>query len=51
VFCGSKKAFDRVPGEVIRGTVCKLGVEQLVSAVMSMHRATSVSSNVYAQSN
>ena len=38
MFCGSKKAFDRVPREVIRGTVCKLGVEQLVSAVMSMHK-------------
>jgi len=32
------KAFDRVPREVIRWTVCKLGVEEwLVSAVMSMY--------------
>ena len=33
-----EKAFDRVPREVIRWAMCKLGVEKwLVSAVMSMY--------------
>jgi len=33
-----EKAFDRVPREVIRWTLRKLGVEEwLVSAVMSMY--------------
>jgi len=33
-----EKAFDRVLREVIRWTMCKLGVEEwLVSAVMSMY--------------
>ena len=35
---GLEKAFDRVPREVIRWAVRKLGVEQwLVSAVMSVY--------------
>jgi len=37
-FVDLKKAFDRVPREVIRWAMCKLGVEEwLVSAVMSMY--------------
>jgi len=37
-FVDFAKAFDRVPREVIRWAMCKLGVEEwLVSAVMSMY--------------
>ena len=37
-FVDLKKAFDRVPREVISWAMCKLGVEEwLVSAVMSMY--------------
>jgi len=37
-FVDLEKAFDRVPREVIRWAVCKLGVEEwLVSAVMSVY--------------
>jgi len=33
-----EKAYDKVPREVIRWAMCKLGVEEwLVSAVMSMY--------------
>jgi len=38
-FVGLEKAFDRVPREVIKWAMHKLGVEEwLVSAVMSMYR-------------
>jgi len=37
-FVDLEKAFDRVPREVIRWAMCKLGVEEwLVSALMSMY--------------
>ena len=37
-FVDLEKAFDRVPREVIRWAMCKLGVEEwLVSAVISMY--------------
>ena len=48
----SKKAFDRVPREVIQWAMCKLGVEEwLVSAVMSMYtRTKTVVRTVYGNS-
>jgi len=48
-----EKAFDRVPREVIRWAMHKLGVEEwLVSAVMSMHTgAKTVVRTVYGNSN
>ena len=40
-FVGLEKAFDRVPREVIRWAMRKLGVEEwLVSAVMSVYQYT-----------
>ena len=37
-FVDLEKAFDKVPREVIRWAICKLGVEEwLVSAVMSVY--------------
>ena len=47
-----EKAFDRVPREVIRWAMCKLGVEEwLVSAVMSMYTgAKTVVRTVYGNS-
>jgi len=52
-FVDLEKAFDRVPREVIRWVVCKLGVEEwLVSAVMSMYTgANTVVRTVYVNSN
>ena len=46
-------AFDRVPTEVIKMAMCKLGVEEwLVSAVMSMYTgAKTVLRTVYCNSN
>ena len=48
-----EKAFDRVPREVIRWTMRKLGVKEwLVSAVMSMYTgAKTVVRTVYGNSN
>jgi len=41
-FVDLEKAFDRVPREVIRWAMCKLGVEEwLVSAVVSMQKQLS----------
>jgi len=41
--CGFGKAFDRVPTEVIRWAMCKLGFEEwLVLAVMSMDAGAKV---------
>jgi len=47
------KAFDRVPKEVIRWAMCKLGVEEwLVSAVLSMYTgAKTVVRSVYGNRN
>jgi len=36
-FVDLEKAFDRVPREVIRWAMCKLGAEWLVLAVLSMY--------------
>ena len=49
---GFGKSFDRVPREVIRWAMCKLGVEEwLVSAVMSMYTgAKTVVITVYGNS-
>jgi len=48
-FVDLEKAFDRVPREVIRWAMLKLGVEKwLVSAVMSMY--TTVVRTVYGNS-
>jgi len=51
-FVDLEKAFDRVPREVIRWAMRKLGVEEwLVSAVMSMYRgAKTVVRTVYGNS-
>ena len=48
-----EKAFDRVPRQVIRWAMCKLGVEEwLVSAVMSMYTgAITAVRTVYGNSN
>ena len=52
-FVDLEKAFDRVPREVIRWAMRKLGVEEwLVSAVMSMYSgAKTVVRTVYGNSN
>jgi len=52
-FVDLQKAFDRVPREVIRWTLCKLRVEEwLVSAVLSMYTgAKIVVRTVYGNSN
>jgi len=52
-FVDLEKAFDRVPREVIRWAMCKLGVEEwLVSAVMFMYSgAETVVRTVYGNSN
>jgi len=52
-FVDLQKAFDRVPREVIRWAMCKLGVEEwLVSAVMSMYTgAKTVLRTVYGNGN
>ena len=52
-FVDLEKAFDRVPREVIRWAMCKLGFEEwLVSAVMSMYTgAQTVLRTVYGNSN
>jgi len=52
-FVDLEKAFDRVPREVIRWAMRKLGVEEwLVSAVMSMYTgAKTVVRTVYGNSN
>jgi len=52
-FVDLEKAFDRVPREVIRWTMHKLGVEEwLVSAVMTMYTgAKTVVGRVYDNSN
>jgi len=48
-FVDLEKVFDRVPREVISWAMCKLGVEELVSAVMSMYTgAKTVVRTVYA---
>jgi len=51
-FVDLEKAFDRVPREVIRWAICKLGVEEwLVLAVMSMYTgAKTVVRTVYGNS-
>jgi len=48
-----EKAFDRVPREVIRWAICKLGVEEwLVSAVKFMYTGPkTVVRSVYGSSN
>jgi len=51
-FVDLEKAFDRVQTEVIRWAMCKLGIEENVSAVMSMHTgAKTVVRTVYGNSN
>jgi len=52
-FVDLEKAFDRVRREVIRWTVCKLGVEEwLVSAITSVYTcAKTVVRTVYCNSN
>jgi len=52
-FVDVEKAFDRVPGEVIRWAIHKLGVEEwLVSAVTSMYTgAKAVVRTVYGNNN
>jgi len=52
-FVGLEKAFDRVPREVIRWAICKLGVKEwLVLAVMSTYTgAKTVVRTVYSNNN